>query len=204
MNVPKTEQSGMLNPTDKDQALEAVARIIDPEPWIGPLAGLYIMVEQRDIALAKAVDILQALSRPVVDEAENAYHAHRIAEVMDDGDGFWRACSGCQESVDGYVSTRDYPHSKTFRCQPGGGCRECGGLGVIWDNIDYGAMAEDMLADEAEDDDLATLRAESERLREFYHADADVRRVGRMNSTAEQDARLDRARAALSPPDKGV
>lgn len=83
--------------------------------------------------------------------AENAYHADRIAEVMDEGDGFWRACSGCQEGVDGYVSTRDYPHSKTFRCQPGAGCRECGGLGVIWDSIDYGAMAEAMLADEVRD-----------------------------------------------------
>ncbi|NQE62905.1 hypothetical protein [Caulobacter sp. RHG1] len=75
--------------------------------------------------------------------------AERIAEVMDDGDGFWRACTGCQESIDGYVSTRDYPRSSVFRCQPGAGCRECGGLGVIWDNIDYGAMADAMLADEA-------------------------------------------------------
>ncbi len=82
----------------------------------------------------------------------------RIAEVMDEGDGFWRACTGCQESIDGYVSTRDYPRSSVFRCQPGAGCRECGGLGVIWDNIDYGAMAEAMLAD-----DDATTRLEEVR-----------------------------------------
>lgn len=76
------------------------------------------------------------------------YHAARIAEVMDDGDGFWRACSGCQEGVDGYVSEKDYPFNKVFRCQPGGGCSECGGLGVIWDNIDYDQMAREMFADE--------------------------------------------------------
>jgi hypothetical protein len=38
---------------------------------------------------------------------------------------------------------------------------------------------------------------EIDALREFYHADKAVRDVGRMYSTAEQDARLVRARAAL-------
>lgn len=70
------------------------------------------------------------------------------------------------------------------------------------------------LSDQADD---ATLRAtiaealvgelveETEALREFYHADKAVRDVGRMNSTPEQDARLDRARSALSKarPDTG-
>lgn len=77
------------------------------------------------------------------------YHAKRIAEVMDEGDGHWRVCTGCQEGVDGYVSWRDYPFNKVFRCQPGGGCRECGGLGVIWDNNDYGQMAREMFEDGA-------------------------------------------------------
>jgi hypothetical protein len=56
----------------------------------------------------------------------------RIAEVMDEDGGCWSPCSGCQEGVDGYVSTKDYPYSATFKCQPGGGCRECGGIGVLW------------------------------------------------------------------------
>ncbi|UXC93096.1 hypothetical protein EGM87_22635 [Sphingobium sp. RSMS] len=58
----------------------------------------------------------------------------RIAEVVEEDGGCWRACSGCQESVDGCVSARDYPYSAIFKCQPGSGCRECGGLGVIYDD----------------------------------------------------------------------
>lgn len=61
----------------------------------------------------------------------------RVAEVVEEGDGFWQACSGCQEGADGYVPTTDYPYSHVFRCQPGGGCSECGGIGVIWDDTDY-------------------------------------------------------------------
>lgn len=56
----------------------------------------------------------------------------RIAEVMAEGDGHWTACTGCQESSEGCVSTTDYPYSAAFKCQPGGGCGECGGIGVIW------------------------------------------------------------------------
>lgn len=79
------------------------------------------------------------------------YMTQRIGELLEEGDGFWRACSGCQESIDGYVSHDDYPYSAMFRCQPGSGCRECGGIGVIWDDTDYDAMARWMLADEAKD-----------------------------------------------------
>lgn len=78
--------------------------------------------------------VLEAVKEP------EAYHADKIAELVEEGAGFWRACSGCQEGEDGYVSTRDYPYNKTFRCQPGAGCRECGGLGVIWDDTDYDAI----------------------------------------------------------------
>lgn len=80
-------------------------------------------------------------------EAERARWVCRVGEVIDEGDGVWVACSGCQESVDGYVSTIDYPYSAAFRCQPGGGCGSCGGLGVRWDATDYGAEADAMAAD---------------------------------------------------------
>lgn len=76
----------------------------------------------------------------------------RVMEVREEGDGFWAACSGCQESIDGYVSTKDYPFSAAFGCQPGGGCSECGGLGVKWDTTDYDAMAASMLADMAREE----------------------------------------------------
>lgn len=86
-------------------------------------------------------------SPPAADDVVEQYHARKIAEVMDEGDGFWKPCSGCQEGVDGYVSQTDYPFNRVFRCQPGGGCSECGGLGVLWDDTDYDAMATAMLAD---------------------------------------------------------
>lgn len=76
----------------------------------------------------------------------------RVKEVREEGDGFWAACAGCQEGIDGYVSTKDYPYSAAFGCQPGGGCSECGGLGVKWDTTDYDAMAASMLADMAREE----------------------------------------------------
>lgn len=85
-------------------------------------------------------------------ELRQVFHARQIAEAMDEGDGFWKACSGCQEGVDGHVSEKDYPFDPVFRCRPGGGCSECGGLGVLWDDTDYDAMAKAMAAEmEAED-----------------------------------------------------
>lgn len=58
--------------------------------------------------------------------------AARIAEVVKEDGGCWMPCSGCQESDEGYVSEKDYPYSSLFKCQPGGGCGECGGIGVVW------------------------------------------------------------------------
>ncbi|MDF0543311.1 hypothetical protein PX699_13215 [Sphingobium sp. H39-3-25] len=66
------------------------------------------------------------------DEGEVDWLTKRVGEVVEEDGGCWTACSGCQESVDGYVSSKDYPRSRIFKCQPGSGCRECGGLGVIW------------------------------------------------------------------------
>ena len=49
-------------------------------------------------------------------------------ECAAEGVGAWLACSGCQESEDGYVSSLDYPYSAVFGCQPGGGCSWCGAV----------------------------------------------------------------------------
>lgn len=68
------------------------------------------------------------------------YRKTRIAELVAEGDGDWVACSGCQESVDGCVSTKDYPYDPLFRCQPGRGCGECGGIGALWRDRSYYAM----------------------------------------------------------------
>ncbi|WP_343526715.1 hypothetical protein [Sphingomonas sp.] len=78
---------------------------------------------------------------------DHAYTYHRINELMEEG-GFWKPCTGCQESTDGYVSTTDYPYDPLFRCQPGSGCHECGGIGVLWDDgRGYAAMTWDEVSD---------------------------------------------------------
>src|SRR5690349_6179102 len=78
--------------------------------------GDRIEIELPDEAIA---ELRRSLEPPMRDE--------RIAELIAEGDGFWRPCSGCQESSDGCVSVIDYPYSPVFQCQPGGGCGECGG-----------------------------------------------------------------------------
>lgn len=65
--------------------------------------------------------------------------ADQVGEAMEDG-GFWRSCSGCHETSDGYP-TGPYTHSAGLKCDLGGGCHECGGIGAIWDNADYADMA---------------------------------------------------------------
>ncbi|PJK00825.1 hypothetical protein CO641_02315 [Lysobacteraceae bacterium NML91-0213] len=57
--------------------------------------------------------------------------ARCVAEAIENGDGFWQPCSGCYETSDGY-NVQGFPYSTTFRCNLGGGCFECGGLGAVW------------------------------------------------------------------------
>lgn len=61
-----------------------------------------------------------------------------VAEQVAEGAGFWRSCSGCHESNEGHPTG---PHSKVFGCALGNGCSECGGVGAVWDDTDYDAMA---------------------------------------------------------------
>jgi hypothetical protein len=60
--------------------------------------------------------------------------------------GFWRSCSGCYETEDGHPTQR-YGYSDALGCSLGAGCSECGGLGAVWDNTDYQAMADFMAED---------------------------------------------------------
>lgn len=71
----------------------------------------------------------------------------RIHELIEEGDGFWRPCTGCHETEDGY-DVGNYPTSRALKSKLGSGCRECGGLGAIWDNTDYADMARFMLAED--------------------------------------------------------
>jgi hypothetical protein len=75
--------------------------------------------------------------------------ADRIKYVFEfNGCGFWRTCSGCYESEDGYPNGI-YPHSNVLGCTLGAGCSECGGLGATYDPADYEEMAREMLAEDA-------------------------------------------------------
>jgi len=71
-----------------------------------------------------------------------------VAEEIAEGSGFWRECSGCYDTEDGHP-TQQYDYSKIFGCALGNGCSECGGIGAVWDNTDYEAMARDWDEQEA-------------------------------------------------------
>lgn len=55
-----------------------------------------------------------------------------VAKAIDEDGGWWKSCSGCHETNEGQ-ETGHYPYSELFRCHVGGGCIECGGLGVRWE-----------------------------------------------------------------------
>ncbi|WP_430228062.1 hypothetical protein [Paraburkholderia tropica] len=66
---------------------------------------------------------------------------------LKNGNGFWRPCSGCHETEDGHP-VGHYPFSAILNCDLGSGCGECGGIGAVWDDTDYDAMAAAGDADE--------------------------------------------------------
>ncbi|KIJ00443.1 hypothetical protein ST27_10095 [Xanthomonas phaseoli pv. phaseoli] len=63
-----------------------------------------------------------------------------VSDQINAGNGFWRACSGCHELNEGMETG---PYSAGLRCHLGNGCGECGGIGAIWDNADYQAIADE-------------------------------------------------------------
>jgi hypothetical protein len=77
-----------------------------------------------------------------------AHVPDKVAEALSEYDGFWSSCSGCFEAGEYGGLEHLYPHSPVFECRLGSGCGECGGIGAIWDNTDYDAMAREMLADD--------------------------------------------------------
>lgn len=57
--------------------------------------------------------------------------------------GFWASCTGCHELNDGYPTG---PWSVKYECNLGLGCDECCGVGAVWDDTDYNAMVDFILA----------------------------------------------------------
>lgn len=62
--------------------------------------------------------------------AEVVVEFNIAAEVFDNG--MWRSCSGCHELNEGHPTG---PFSTAFRCNLGVGCRECGGIGAVWEQF---------------------------------------------------------------------
>jgi hypothetical protein len=74
------------------------------------------------------------------------YTAKRVKELTEENEGFWRSCSGCYEMEDGHPVGL-YEYNKVLQCDIGSGCRECGGIGAVWDSVDYEDMARSMQED---------------------------------------------------------
>lgn len=100
-------------------------------PWLQAMAK-----QGEDRVWRGAVNALGVLDAFGVEGLAHRDTSSRIAEVLDEGDGCWRTCSGCHEMCDGQ-DVGFYPWSKVYRCQLGSGCGDCGGLGVVWDSADY-------------------------------------------------------------------
>jgi len=123
---------------------------------MGEGVDLEAAVVNKFNATSEKVGLDTRLSQAVENKPndERALWVSRVMEIREEceGAGVWNPCSGCQESVDGYVSQTDYPYSAAFGCQPGGGCSECGGLGVKWDTTDYDEMARSIMSDMVEEE----------------------------------------------------
>jgi hypothetical protein len=82
--------------------------------------------------LRKVRAAIAALRQPVPDAVrELPIELADVAHELADGSGSWMPCSGCYETSDGY-NVAGFPYSDVFRCNLGGGCRECGGIGAVW------------------------------------------------------------------------
>lgn len=98
------------------------------------------LLEQNDAleALLKDPVASQTRDRNLLGEVHYLYDA--ILQETNEGSGFWRACSGCHECPEGCDIG---PASPIFGCSTGSGCGDCGGLGVVWDDMDYSGINTD-------------------------------------------------------------
>lgn len=104
------------------------------------LTALRDMAESGDTDAATAtifrdaVTLIERLEKIAIREADE-----ELRETIDEA-GFWHSCSGCRETFEGR-SCGHYPVHPLFNCEMGAGCGECGGIGVLWDDIDYSIPA---------------------------------------------------------------
>lgn len=84
-----------------------------------------------------------------------------VRELVEDEEaGFWRPCTGCHETDEGHPTGR-FPFSRALNCELGHGCRECGGIGAVWDDTDYADMAEFMAAADRDHENIKRILIEN-------------------------------------------
>jgi len=119
--------------------------IVDSDPVLRVFAACEWDELRDDGKEWTAVIIREALKTVAFTDALAAID-RRLDDLQEiKGDGFWRSCSGCHETCDGY-QVGQYPYNAAMKCHLGSGCHECGGIGAVWDDTDYADMAEFMMA----------------------------------------------------------
>jgi len=172
---PMQDQGDEAHTTGQERALRgALEKIAIGEVPGNPDNAHSMYMNARKLAQ----DTLSALPhQPATDEGEAEWLTKRVSEVVEEDGGCWTACSGCQESVDGHVSSKDYPRSRIFKCQPGSGCWECGGLGVIWQDGEFLASYGEVLSTPTSQPPAAETRLREEAANIGYRICAETRHV---------------------------
>ena len=134
------------------EALEKIEKACDNRAAETPRHIHLAMIDAGMEPELEALDEARRQARAALSQSPTVEQSmlDRVVELRKDEPeaGFWIACSGCQESDEGYLSEELWPHSKVFKVQPGSGCTECGGLGVLWDDTDYEAFGKFITGDE--------------------------------------------------------
>ncbi|KEZ00630.1 hypothetical protein AI27_18010 [Sphingomonas sp. BHC-A] len=113
-----------------------------------------------------AVIIREAMKTAAMVDAMTAIE-QRMSEIRETlGDGFWRSCTGCYETCDGYP-VGSYPWNSAMKCHLGSGCHECGGIGAVWDDTDYQDMFEFMKAADRDHENVKRILIEKGGLQPF-------------------------------------
>ena len=117
--------------TNRDEAVRyarredaEAAHAEDEDAWrVEPFVAGNPLIAERDAAIARADKAEAALA--------TAINGSGIVEAIEEHGGWWKPCSGCYETNEGYPTG---PYNSVLKCDQGGGCSECGGLGAVWDH----------------------------------------------------------------------
>ena len=107
--------------------------------WLPIADAVIAALHLTDAAALGLMDGELPVALPVDKPDAEAIDPVAVNDASEDDKGLWRSCSGCHELDEGYPTGR---YSKALSCHVGLGCRECGGIGAVWDMLDYAEMAD--------------------------------------------------------------